>query len=88
MALETAVTALVDLESAKLIGKGLGAIGAGLGVGLGGVGTGLAQQGIGAAAFGAIAEDKGMLGLALVFVAIPETLVILGLVISIMIMFI
>ena len=52
------------------------------------VGTGLAQQGIGAAAFGAIAEDKGMLGLALVFIAIPETLVILGLVISIMIMFI
>ena len=82
------VEALIDLESAKLIGKGLGAIGAGLAVGLGGVGTGLAQQGIGAAAFGAVAEDKGMLGLALVFIAIPETLVILGLVVSIMIMFI
>lgn len=83
-----ALEALVDLETAKLLGKGLGNIGAGLAVGLGGVGTGMAQQGIGAAAFGAIAEDKGMLGLALVFIAIPETLVILGLVISIMIMFI
>ena len=83
-----AIEALIDLESAKLIGKGLGNIGAGLAVGLGGVGTGLAQQGIGAAAVGAVAEDKGMLGLALVFIAIPETLVILGLVVSIMIMFI
>jgi len=79
---------LISDVGAQLIGKGLGAIGAGLAVGLGGAGTGFAQQGIGAAAFGAIAEDKGMLGLGLVFVAIPETLVILGLVISIMIMFI
>ena len=83
-----AAEALLTDVGAQLVGKGLGAIGAGLGGGLGGVGTGLAQQGIGAAAFGAIAEDKGMLGLALVFIAIPETLVILGLVISIMIMFI
>ena len=39
-----AIEALLDLESAKLIGKGLGAIGAGLAVGLGGVGTGVAQR--------------------------------------------
>lgn len=83
-----AIEALLDLEGAKLIGKGLGAIGAGLAVGLGGVGTGVAQQGIGAAAFGAIAEDRSMLGLGLVFTVLPETSIILGIVIAILIMFI
>ena len=82
-----AIEALLTLESAQLIGKGLGGIGAGLAVGLGGVGTGVAQQGIGAAAFGAIAEDRGMLGLGLVFTVLPETSIILGIVIAILIMF-
>jgi len=58
------------------------AIGAGLAVGLAGLGTGIAQSQIGAAAVGATAEDGGFLGKAILFIAIPETVVIFGLLIS------
>jgi V/A-type H+-transporting ATPase subunit K len=61
---------------------GLIAIGAGLAVGLAGVGTGIAQSNIGAAAVGATAEDPKMFGRALVFIALPETIVIFGIVIA------
>lgn len=60
------------------------AIGAGLAVGLAGLGTGMAQQGIGAAAVGAMAEDPKFFGKGLIMVAIPETVVIFGLVIAIL----
>lgn len=59
---------------------GLIAIGAGLALGLGAIGTGLAQGRIGAAAAGVTAENPGRLGLMLLWFAIPETLVIFGLV--------
>lgn len=68
------------------IGPGLAAIGAGLAVGLGAVGTGLAQKGIGAAVVGAIAEDDKMFGKGLFFLVLPETLVIFGLVIAIILL--
>ncbi|HLF07072.1 MAG TPA: ATPase [Thermoplasmata archaeon] len=58
------------------------AIGAGLAVGLAGLGTGLAQQGIGAAAVGAMAEDPKFFGKGIVMVALPETIVIFGLLIA------
>lgn len=58
------------------------AIGAGLAVGLAGLGTGIAQSQIGAAAVGATAEDEGFLGKSLLYVAIPETVVIFGLLIA------
>jgi V/A-type H+-transporting ATPase subunit K len=58
--------------------KGLIAIGAALAVGLGAVATGFAQARIGAAAMGLIAERPEMAGRAILLVAIPETLVILG----------
>lgn len=62
------------------------AIGAGLAVGLAGLGTGIAQSQIGAAAVGATAEDAGFLGRALLFIAIPETVVIFGLLIAFLLM--
>lgn len=65
---------------------GIAAIGAGLAVGLGAIGTGLAQQGIGASVIGAIAEDEKMFGKGLFFLLLPETLVIFGLVIAIIIL--
>ena len=68
------------------IGSGLLGIGAGLALGLGAVGTGLAQQQAIAAVVGAIAEDPKMFGKGLFFVVLPETLVIFGLVIAIMLM--
>lgn len=68
------------------IGIGLLGVGAGLALGLGAVGTGLAQQQAIAAVIGAIAEDPKMFGKGLFFIVLPETLVIFGLVIAIMLM--
>ena len=68
------------------IGTGLIAIGAGLAVGLGAIGSGLGEQQIGAAAVGAIAENEEMFGKGLMFTVIPETLVIFGMVMAILIM--
>jgi V/A-type H+-transporting ATPase subunit K len=65
--------------------SGLIAIGAGLAVGLAAIGTGIAQGRIGAAAMGAVAEKPELLGRAILFVAIPETLVILGFAVAAMI---
>ena len=62
--------------------RGYAAIGAGLAIGLAGVGTGLVQSHIGAAAVGAVAEDQKNMVNGLIFVAIPETVVILGFVIA------
>ncbi len=64
--------------------KGLTAIGIGLAVGLGALGTGLAQSRIGPAGLGAAAEKPEMQGLALIFLLLPETLVIFGLVVAFM----
>jgi V/A-type H+-transporting ATPase subunit K len=66
---------------------GLVAIGAGLAVGLAGIATGLSQGPIGAAAVGAVAEDRSFFGMGIIFVALPETIVIFGLVIAILLMF-
>jgi V/A-type H+-transporting ATPase subunit K len=57
---------------------GLIAIGAALAVGLSALATGYAQARIGAAAMGLIAEKPELAGRAILLVAIPETLVILG----------
>lgn len=54
--------------------------GAAIGVGLAALGAGIAERGIGASAVGAVAEDRDMLGLGLIFTVLPETLVILALV--------
>ncbi|MFB6283041.1 MAG: F0F1 ATP synthase subunit C [Halobacteria archaeon] len=55
--------------------------GAAIGVGLAALGAGIAERGIGSAAMGAIAEDREMFGLGLIMTVIPETLVILALVV-------
>ncbi|MBX0296324.1 F0F1 ATP synthase subunit C [Haloarcula nitratireducens] len=54
---------------------------AALAVGLAALGSGYAERGIGAAAVGAIAEDDGMFGRGLILTVLPETLVILALVV-------
>lgn len=64
------------------IGAGLIAIGAGLAVGLAGLGTGMAQKDIGAASVGATAEDPKMFVKGMVYMVIPETTVLFGLVIA------
>jgi V/A-type H+/Na+-transporting ATPase subunit K len=65
---------------------GLIAIGAAIAIGLGALATGLAQARIGSAAVGAIAEKPELAGRAILLVAIPETLVILGFAVAAMIL--
>ena len=65
---------------------GLIAIGAGLAIGLSAIGAALAEKEIGAAAVGAMAEKDELFGKGLLMTVIPETLVIFGLVIAIMIL--
>ena len=67
------------------IGTGLIAIGAGLAVGLCAIGAGLAESTIGASAVGAMAEKEELFGKGLILTVIPETIVIFGLVVAIMI---
>lgn len=68
--------------------RGLLALGAGLAIGLAGLGTGIAQSRIGAAGVGAIAEKPESLGVVIILLAIPETVVILGFVVAAIILFI
>jgi V/A-type H+-transporting ATPase subunit K len=64
---------------------GLIALGAGIAIGLSALATGYAQARIGAAAMGAVAEKPELIGRAILLVAIPETLVILGFAVAAMI---
>ncbi|MBN1166948.1 MAG: ATPase [Methanospirillaceae archaeon] len=84
MAVEVAAQ---NLEAMAASAAGLKAIGAGLAVGLTGIGSGLGEMSIGAAAVGAVAEDKEMFGLALLFTVLPETIVIFGLVVALLLLF-
>ena len=54
---------------------------AALAVGLAALGSGYAERGIGSAAVGAIAEDQDLFGTGLILTVLPETLVILALVV-------
>ena len=51
---------------------------AAIGLGLAALATGYAQRGIGSAAVGAVAEDSDNFINALIFTAIPETLIIIA----------
>jgi len=62
------------------------ALGAAIALGLGAVGTGLAQAFIGGAAAGMLAERPEQMGSAIILIAIPETILVLSFVISIMIL--
>ncbi len=70
----------------QLLGS-LAPIGAGLAVGLAALGTGYAQAKIGSAAVGAILEKKEMTGIMILLIAIPETMVIFGFVIAVLILY-
>lgn len=64
---------------------GLIAFSAAIAIGLSAFATGLAQSRIGAAMAGAIAERPELVGSAIIFIAIPETMVILGFVVAFLI---
>ncbi len=64
--------------------SGLLFIGAALAIGLPSLATGYAQAKIGAAGAGALAERPDLIGPIIIMIAIPETAVILGFVVSIL----
>ena len=64
------------------IGDGLLAIGAGLAIGLGAVGVGIAQASIGSAGAGTLAERPEAFGQILIYLVIPETIIIFAFVIA------
>lgn len=67
------------------INTGLIALSASLAIGLSAIAAAIAEKAIGAAAVGAMAEKEELFGKGLILTVIPETLVIFGLVIAVMI---
>lgn len=67
------------------IGTGLVALGASLALGLSAIASAIAEQSIGTAAVGAMAEKEELFGKGLILTVIPESLVIFGLVVAILI---
>jgi V/A-type H+-transporting ATPase subunit K len=67
------------------IGDGLGLLAAAIAIGIAALATGYAQAKIGAAGMALLAERETARGLVIVLVAIPETLVILGFVVAVLI---
>ncbi|MDP3564212.1 MAG: ATPase [Methanomicrobiales archaeon] len=86
--LVAAVDVGMSVEAIKASQMGMKALGAGIAVGLTGIGAGVAEMAIGSAAVGATAENKDMFGLALLFTVIPETIVIFGLVVALLLLFV
>jgi len=63
------------------------AIAAGLAVGLTGLGTAYAEAHIGAAVAGLVAEDEKNFSKGLIFLVIPETIIVFGFAVAAMLIF-
>ena len=61
------------------------AIGAAIAIAVSAIATAYAQAKIGSAGVGALAEDDSLFGSVLILTAIPETIVIFGLVVSLVV---
>jgi V/A-type H+-transporting ATPase subunit K len=81
------LAANMTLEMIEASQGGMKAIGAAIAIGSTGIATGLAEMVIGSAAVGATAENKDVFGLVLLLTVIPETIVIFGLVVSLLLLF-
>ena len=68
------------------LGTGLVAMASGLAIGLSAIAAAIAEKEIGVAAVGAMAEKEELFGKGLVLTVIPETIVIFGLVVAILIL--
>jgi V/A-type H+/Na+-transporting ATPase subunit K len=69
------------------MGNSLLMLAAALAIGVSSLATAWAQSRIGAAGVGTIAEKPDMRGTVIIMLAIPETMVILGFVVAVMIIF-
>jgi V/A-type H+-transporting ATPase subunit K len=68
------------------LGAAVAAIGAGIAILGGAIATGIAQAGIGSAGIGLLAEKPEEMGRVLLFLVLPETLMIFGFVVAVLIM--
>jgi V/A-type H+-transporting ATPase subunit K len=75
----------VEMVQASQIG--MKAMAAAIAVGSTGIASGIAETAIGSAAVGATAENKDVFGLVLLLTVIPETIVIFGLVVALLLLF-
>lgn len=66
----------------RSVGDGLIALGAALAIGIGAVGVGIAQASIGSAGAGTLAERPQAFGQILIYLVIPETIIIFAFVIA------
>jgi len=80
-------TAVMTVEMMKASQIGMKAMGAAIAVGSTGIAAALAEMAIGSAAVGATAENKDVFGLVLLLTVIPETIVIFGLVVALLLIF-
>ena len=91
--LKTSLRTLIVLLTLALVAQGVAAeettdsgatdgmtgdVGVGLALGLAAIGAGFSQAAIGSAAVDMLAEDGSKFGVALIFTALPESIVILG----------
>lgn len=68
------------------IGTALAVIGAAIAIGGSAIGTAIAQAAIGSAGMGLLAEKPEEMGRVLLFVVLPETIVIFGFVVAILVL--
>jgi V/A-type H+-transporting ATPase subunit K len=73
-------------EAAAASGDGMRYLGAALSTGLATLGAGLATGSAASAALGALSENEGIMGKALIFVALAEGIAIYGMLVSFMIL--
>jgi len=77
----------MTLEMVEASQVGMKAMAAAIAVGATGIAAALAEMSIGSAAVGATAENKDVFGLVLLLTVIPETIVIFGLVVALLLIF-
>jgi len=80
-------TAEVTVEMVQASQIGMKAFSAALAVGVTGIASAIAEMSIGSAAVGATAENRDVFGLVLLLTVIPETIVIFGLVVALLLLF-
>ncbi len=81
------VMTLTTVEMVEASQIGMKSLAAALAVVGTGVAAAFAEYGIGSAAVGATAENKDVFGLVLLLTVIPETIVIFGLVVALLMLF-
>jgi V/A-type H+-transporting ATPase subunit K len=87
MAAEVVAAVITDVEVMKASQIGMKAIAAAIAISGTAIAAAWAEMAIGSAAVGATAENKDIFGLVLLLTVIPETIVIFGLVVALLLIF-